>query len=182
MHGFNGQGSSQTCRGNRPRIVACIVARSSPECCGFRRNDRDRIPSWTVCTTTPAGETRRASRFNPPGDRPGFCLVNSHLRRCPPRTSNVSRIPENLGEIFRVAGHASPIYLSASSFAADTAPGNDYFAGESTLVHGQRRNVIERFQSRGVLRNCSNICWEVHLYNYDDAIMMINKFTSQYCK
>lgn len=108
MHGFNGQGSSQTCRGSRVRIVA----RCSMNVRGFRRNDRGRIPILDgLHDDTGRRDTPRRRVSSPLG-----LPCELAFTPMPPRTSNVSRIPENLGEIFRVAGRASPIYLAANSF------------------------------------------------------------------
>lgn len=118
MHGFNAYGCSQTCRGSS---FAYIVAR-----CFLN------VAAFVKMTGAGSHLGQYAHRHRRVSIRLGIPPVALWTRIYAgvgvPRTSNVSRIPENLGEIFRVAGHASPIYLSANSFLS----ADDYFVGKST--------------------------------------------------
>lgn len=118
MHGFNASGCSQTCRGSS---FAYIVARSLLN-----------VAAFVKMTGAGSHLGQYAHRHRRVSIRLGIPPVALWTRIYAgvgvPRTSNVSRIPENLGEIFRVAGHASPIYLSANSFLS----ADDYFVGKST--------------------------------------------------
>lgn len=95
MHAFN---ASQTWR-ESSRVSACIVAPCF-------------LNALRLSSKWPR---QRHGRFalDPPGNP--FSSRASRTRIYvgvgAPRTSNVSRIPENLREILRVAEHGSPIYL-----------------------------------------------------------------------